>query len=684
MSSYETPGVYHQRADADATGVDALRTDIAGFVGIAERGPLHLAVPVESYRQFQAWFGDTIPNGYLAYCARAFFENGGRRLWAVRVASDAASPASLTMFDDRPPALAQPLWRIEASSTGSWSNTLAIRVEEQRRTQRRAVPVPNAPQRFLVGSVAGFERSSLVEFSQPGLAPVRAVVVSVDAIGGALELDRAPVGLVTTTPLRIETVAWGVQLWASGRLANAFDDISLVPGHPRYGPTLLRQPWQPPANPRDPLAEPPGAQSESAIQYFRVGRNRAAAPPAGIVIRELRDDAARAALWLPALDATAPLLPLVGGADGLAALQVFDFIGDPSTAMLADLEAARVRRGLSALDPVDELGVVAIPDIQIQPQPPATLLPPPPCTPDPCLPNAPPPAPAGVVAVGDLPPTFADDDIALVQAAQVLHCERHRDRFALLDAPHAACSDPLFGVTALRAWRQRFDSTYAALYAPWPRVVDPLRATQSRSLAGSLRSIPPCGHVAGLIAATDLRRGVFIAPANTPLQWVQGLSMSIDDARHGLLNTLGVNVLRAAPGRGISVQGARTVSSDTDWRFVNVRRLMSMIEKAIEVSIQWAVFEPNDWRTRAKLTLVAGSFLQALYDRGAMVGATPDQAFFVQCDDANNPEAARDRGELHLDIGVAPVSPFEFIVLRVGRDANGFAVHEPDALESAA
>jgi uncharacterized protein len=186
------------------------------------------------------------------------------------------------------------------------------------------------------------------------------------------------------------------------------------------------------------------------------------------------------------------------------------------------------------------------------------------------------------------------------------------------------------------------------------------------------------------MAATNLRRGVFVVPANVPLQWLQSLSMAVDDERHGLLNSLGINVLRAEPGRGLRLLGARTVSSDTDWRFVNVRRLMCMIEKAIDASIQWAVFEPNDWRTRTKLGLVIGSFLQALYDRGAMVGATPDQAFFVRCDEGNNPPAVRERGELHIDIGVAPTSPFEFIVLRVGRDANGFAVHESEPLQSAA
>ena len=680
MRAYQTPGVYYERADADAGGVNALRTDIAGFVGIAERGPLHLAVPVESYRQFQAWFGDTIATGYLAYCARAFFENGGRRLWGVRVASEAAAPASFTVFDDRTVGTPLPLWRIEASSPGVWGNALTVRMTQVRRAQRRAALQPAAPRRVVVGSVAGFDRSTLVELQQPGVAPQRAVVLEVDAAAGALELDRAPLGLAPAVPVRIESVAWSLELAAAGRVVAVIDDVSLVPEHPRYGPALLKQPWQTIA-PRDPAAEPAGATSTAAIEYFRIGRNRSGTPPATIVIRELRDPATRAALYLPAPQ-SGPVA-LLGGADGLATMAEFDFTGGESSPMDSDLAIAQARRGLAALDPVEEIGIVAIPDIHIAPREPA-ILQPVRCEPDPCLPDAPLPAPVAPLVVPDLPPRFDDEAIARVQAAQVLHCERHRDRYALLDAPQDACSDPVQGTAGLRAWRQRFDSAFAGLYAPWPRVVDPLRSRALRGPRGNLRSIPPCGHVAGLMAATDLRRGVHVAPANVPLQWIQSLTMTLDDERHGLLNSLGINVLRADPGRGLRLLGARTVSADTDWRYTNVRRLMCMIEKAIDVSIQWAVFEPNDWRTRAKLALVIGTFLQALYERGAMVGATPDQAFFVRCDDGNNPAPLRDRGELRIDIGVAPTSPFEFIVLRVGRDANGFAVHESEPLQSAA
>ena len=174
-----------------------------------------------------------------------------------------------------------------------------------------------------------------------------------------------------------------------------------------------------------------------------------------------------------------------------------------------------------------------------------------------------------------------------------------------------------------------------------------------------------------------------MAAANAPLQSIQALTLDFDDALHGLLNSSGINALRAQPGRGLRVLGGRTVSSDFDWRYLSVRRLISMIGKAIDVSLQWAVFEPNDWVTRAKLTLVIQSFLLELWSRGAMVGAVPDQGFWVRCDETNNPSYLRDLGRLQVDVGIAPTTPFEFIVLRIGRDANGFAMTAGEPLQAA-
>ncbi len=439
----------------------------------------------------------------------------------------------------------------------------------------------------------------------------------------------------------VETIAYALDLFESGRLIAQYLDLSVVPGHPRYGPRLLTQPWlgvdvERPEDPRLRAPEP-----DLAAEYFRTGGNRGSVTPPLVVIRELRNAAARNALRPltgvrrasgAVIDVNTAqrftVLPVLleGGADGLAALRVDDFVGAqvPPTASAEVLAAGR--RGLAALEVVDEISILAVPDIHIQPRPVNPVDLPPPCAPEGGLPSdAQPPVPS-IVPIGDTPPRFALDQIYAVQSAMVAQCERRRDRVALLDAPLETCSRLTFAASELRA------------------------------------------------AALDLRSGVHLAPANVPLAWAQDVSLGFDDALHGWLNSIGVNAIRPQPGRGLRVLGARTVSSDSDWRFVNVRRLISMIEKSIDVSIQWAVFEPNDWRTRAKLTLAIQSLLIGLWQRGAMVGAVAAEAFFVRCDDTNNPAEPRARGQLQIDVGVAPSVPFEFVVLRIGRDANGFTI----------
>lgn len=694
MRIHLTPGVYSQAADASAAGVAPMRTDVAGFVGIAQRGPLHLAVPVESYRQFVVWFGDAFDNGYLAYCARGFFENGGRRLWAVRVASPAASAASRTLADALGPA-----WRVQASSPGVWGHGLEIRVVEVRHHRVHATLNALDPCRLDGGPWAGFARWDMVELVR-GAERVRAVVADVAteplAVAAAAGRNPATWLRLTATPipalaagvpeLRVETIAYNLEIFEGGRLLDVVTDLSLVPQNLRYGPRVLKMPWS--SNRTDELlgGPPRVAEADLAVDHFRVARNRTSAPPPPVVVQELRDAAQRDALnplLAVAGAAASPRQHLNGGADGLAALTAFDFIGKAAgldSSLNGATEAAlTARRGLAALAINDDVGLIAVPCIHIRPDPTPTYLTEV-CVPDRCLPQ-----PQGLQArppqrLGDSPPLFSAADIAAVQVAQVQQCEQRRDRFALLDAPAHTCTRLSFAVTELRDWRNRFDTAFAAMHAPWLKVVDPRRGTSSgrtRQLTNdTTRAIPPCGHVAGHIASTDLRQGVHHAPANVPLAWVQDLTLAIDDERHGLLNALGVNVIRAVDGRGLRVLGARTLSSDNDWRFINVRRLMSMIERAIDISLQWAVFEPNDWRTRMKICLVVGGYLRALWNQGALAGAVIEQAFFVRCDDGNNTANVRDAGRLVLDIGVAPVSPFEFVVLRIGRDSNGFALTE--------
>ena len=395
------------------------------------------------------------------------------------------------------------------------------------------------------------------------------------------------------------------------------------------------------------------------------------AAPEPIMVEERRQDLQLLSTSLAPIAFSPDAVPLTGGADGLALLRVYDFIGEEFIRSIAISSKRRKIAVCELSKTFSEVAIVAVPDIHIQPIAIPPKAPLPPCIPDPCLPSPPPAAKPREPSVGDLPPLFTEQEIFQVQSALVYQCEKLRDRIALLDPPYFASRDDKLGVGAARSWRGRFDSKYAAFYYPWLRVVDPLRSPGSLT-----RDIPPSGHVAGQYARTDIEVGVHKAPANAPLAWTQDVTVGINDAVHGVLNPAGINAIRSLPGRGIRIFGARTVSSDSDWRFVNVRRLLMMIEKAIDVSIQWSVFEPNDGLTRAKLRLALTSFLLALWQKGALMGGSAQEAFFVKCDDTNNPPADRDNGRLLAQIGVAASQPFEFVILRVGRTNNEFEITE--------
>jgi phage tail sheath protein FI len=656
MAAYTAPGVYCERVDSGAPRMGPLRTDIAGFVGIARQGPVHTALPVDSWRQFQAWFGDLTGAGYLAYATRAYFDGGGQRVWVVRIASPAVAAASIDLGTATVPRA----WRIAASSPGVWGNDLDVRVITTHRAQTRAQPAESTPEYTTVDSITGFSRASHVRLPiGPGTILYR-IVAFVDPEAKRLywihpdpgqrrAWEQPLVGIDPNMPAVIESIEYTVLVYADGRLAARHEDLTLVPEHARYGPAIVPGLPRAPADERDwtvPLA-----------------------PPL-IAVEDLRDEAAIAEA--EPLAAFQDRAALTGGADGLVALTVRDFIGEPTSPLDPDAIVRDRVRGLRALERVREVAVVAVPDIHIQPVPPPEYRPLPPCIPDPCLPSPPsaaaPPRPR---AIGDLPPRLGEEEVYRVEAAMIEHCESLHDRVAILDPPYDAARDQRLGLSAIRAWRRRFDSSFGALYFQWVLVSDPI------GLRGAFtRAIPPSGHVAGYIARSDLQEGVWKAPANGALSWIQDLTMPVDAEWHGVLNQDHVNAIRAFPGRGLRIFGARTLASDPDWRFLNVRRLLLMIEKALALACQWAVFEPNDAATRSQLHLSMTSFLLQLWQGGALAGRTPPEAFFVRCDEDTTPADARARGELVAEVGVAAVKPFEFVVVRVGRVDNQFEIAE--------
>ena len=255
------------------------------------------------------------------------------------------------------------------------------------------------------------------------------------------------------------------------------------------------------------------------------------------------------------------------------------------------------------------------------------------------------------------------EDFKAVQLAMIGHCELMGDRMAILDPP------PGLNAQQIKEWRVEqagYDSKYAALYWPRIKVLDPA--------SGRNVFVPPSGHLAGMWARTDAERGVHKAPANDVIRGAIELEINITKGENDLLNPEGVNCIRAFPGRGIRVWGARTLSSDPAWKYINVRRLFNYLEKSIQVNTDWIVFEPNDRDLWAKISRTIAGFLVMEWRKGALFGSTPDEAFFVKCDDETNPAEAIDLGQVMCQIGVAPVKPAEFVIFQLQQLPSGVSL----------
>jgi hypothetical protein len=584
MTDYSTPGVYFEWKEPPWS-LGQQRTDIAGFVGIAARGPLHRPVRVQNWSDFRNQFGGYVPEGYLAYAVEGFFANGGRVCWVVRVADPAwARPATLVLTTGGSSDL-----RLVASSEGIWAHRLSATV------------LPLSEGRFNLtlqlqeGELEIWRDLSLKEKNENGEDEERYVL----------------------------KVLKGEEPGVPGsRLARA-------------------EIFQP-----DPSDSPVSLPVDQGMQigWFRGGQN---------------------GLWTMGPE------HLIGQ-------------GAPSDRPW----------GLAALERVPEVSIVAIPDIMPapfyqprqrpqrercqdildRPQPPTT----PPGEEEGGCPGAlqsaayPPSHPLNWEDP-DHPPLWTEEQVRLLQLALVSHCERLKDRVAILDARREHV-DPQVVVD----WRCNLDSSYAALYFPWLRVPDSL------NLNGLLRDIPPSGHVAGIYARVEINAGSHKPPANEQLESVQDLTVRVEDVIHGYLNDQRVNVLRSYPGRGLRVMGARTMSSDSQYRYVNVRRLLISLRRTIEVNSQWLVFEPNSRDLWLEVDRVLRGLLDGMWQRGMLDGATVQEAYQVVCDATSNMPAETNAGRMIALVGVQPPLPAEFVIVRVGRTDGGLQVFESSEVNNAA
>jgi hypothetical protein len=245
------------------------------------------------------------------------------------------------------------------------------------------------------------------------------------------------------------------------------------------------------------------------------------------------------------------------------------------------------------------------------------------------------------------------DDANTIFGLLIAHAEKMRYRVAVLDSP------PAMSVGDIRRVRAKLDSEYAALYYPWVTVLDPITRKEF--------NLPPSGFVTGIYARNDINRGVWKAPANEVVNLAINFEQVLNKAQQEVLNPEGINCFRYFEDRGFRLWGARTISSDPEWKYVNVRRYFAYLEHSIDKGTQWAVFEPNGERLWANVRRTISDFLLNEWQQGALLGDKPEKAYFVRCDRSTMTQNDLDNGRLVCLIGVAPLYPAEFVIFRIGQ-----------------
>jgi hypothetical protein len=666
MPIFDVPGV--QIDEITSPGVIAgVGTSTAAFIGPALAGPLNQPTRISSFDEFLQQFGLLQPNGtympyifaprtfYLAHGVRAFFDNGGRQTYIVRVGT--AVTAEWDIKNQKTPT-EEVAFRLQAQQQGIAGNNIKVQVNAASATgaSGKAVAAANTTANtvngtnLVVADASNFRVGDVVtKVAAPENLNARASILSIQ--GQNVTLSNVVTGLGNGDQIRIASI---VPTQATFRMADTSGispgAIALIKGDDFSNPgttvqeTVLVQ-----------IVDPAGFVTLVPSPARSKTYNLAAATAPVLISEEfqliLTPPTGPAETWnnlslIPThpgyifsavnsslINVLPPLVPptatgqqsLIPPVPSVAptVLGVNDDLGS--------ISASNFQKGLDALKDIEDVNILVIPDA-------------------------------------------ASTDVISIQLAMIAHCLVKRDRFAVLDSKMGA---PISGPGSVAEHRLsvQSDHGFAALYYPWLTIKDP---TSAGPVARTML-IPPSGAIAGIYARTDVERGIHKAPANTDVRGILGLERILSDGQQGPLNLAGVDVLRIFPGTAQAlVWGARTTGDPqiTDWVYVSVRRLMIYIEQSIESGIRWAVFEPNGLPLWQKLKRTLNEFLTRVWRDGALFGATADKAFYVRIDEALNPPATRALGRLYIEIGVAPVRPAEFIVVRIGLWDGGAQISE--------
>ena len=603
MPEYLAPGVYVEETSFRSKSIEGVGTSTTAFVGPALKGPVVKAGDANpqspelltSFADFERiyggfgalTFGADPTTNYLAHAVQAYFNNGGARLYVVRVANADATPATSAAVVTTAGAAPQTANFVARFPGGIFRNG-AIRVQ-QVATPIGAAVLPKAPNGSVIRvrlPAAGGGGGGGGGGGAP--APDFAVWFKTDGVwsrrSGAGAVEVVPAGEITAaTEARLLTL--NVDFSAGSENAR-FEGLSSSAAAPRFiGGVLAVNPDRR----ADAVANPIALRIDTGLTQ---GADQ----------------------WLAALVGDQPAAPAAGAAivEPSKSFSLSTGGGDGTAPAKADYEA-----GFGVLRALDDISIVAAPGYS------------------------------------------ARTDGKSIQDALITHVETKHYRIAVLDSPQAKTPSEMTGI------RGEIDSTRAALYYPWITITNPLAGPNS--LEPLEIDVPPSGSVCGIYARNDISRGVWKAPANEVVRGALRFERLINFGEQELLNPIGVNCLRFLTGRGFRIWGARTVSSDPEWKYVNIRRYFNYLEASIDRGTQWAVFEPNGERLWVNVRNTISDFLYNEWTTGALLGSKPEQAFFVRCDRSTMTQNDLDNGRLICLIGVAAVKPAEFVIFRIGQ-----------------
>jgi phage tail sheath protein FI len=623
MPEYLAPGVYVEEVSFRAKSIEGVSTSVTGFVGPTRYGPVGGEPELlTSFADFERIYGgldslnfqsgsESEQINFMAHAVRAFFDNGGSKLYVTRIYEAPAtgdghssipvdgSPATVTLrarFPGRAGDI-RVTFAVKATAnllvgSGSGATVRGIREND-------VVFITQGPSSTSSPPIEGFF-NVVLENGEPAFA---------DGASGKIAAADLPAGS------RVHLITISVRVQRPG-VFSFEEQIGEFPPHPAARNSLTTY-----------FTQDPNSRLRSLVVPFAIKTSTSPITGAELVETILGSDvqdALRRSLATdgeltvssPDLERPRPtdlerVYTLTGGSDGRL----------PSPNSYKGSETGLQKTGLETFPDIDEISIVAAP---------------------------------GYSFISESSPDLQ----RATQIAQhlITHVERMRYRVAVLDAPNNQL------VSGVRNFRGQFDSKYAALYYPWIRVLDPLDPDGRREAL-----LPPSGFVAGIYARNDNERGVHKAPANEVVRGAIGFEILLNKAQQDVLNPEGVDCFRFFEGRGLRLWGARTISSDPEWKYLNVRRYFAFLEHSIDKGTQWAVFENNSEPLWANVRQTVSDFLLNEWRNGALMGTKPEEAFFVRCDRTTMTQNDLDNGRLICLIGVAVVKPAEFVIFRIGQ-----------------